>query len=334
MTKKEHLLQSSTKIQETEQMSELSEDMELISPGSMLREARERLSLSQDDIANKLNFRLSLVDNIEQDIFDTKLPITFHRGYLANYAKLVSLDVEEVLASYDVLGDAHIQRSELQSFSKQTVKEAEHSRVMWLSYLILIVLVGLTALWWQQDNQMPSLVSDSAVTGIKADSNNEALQIKPLVADNSGESSVKGDSEGDKEVIHNIDRINENSNLVSDNQPLTVISTPPAEQVKQVEIVQSQTLLEEKTQVESPLISHAVFTFSGDCWVNIYDATGERIAWGIKKSGYVMSIEGVAPLRITLGKPELASIVFNEQPVDMSAFNRGNIAKFTLPLTP
>jgi cytoskeleton protein RodZ len=79
-------------------------------------------------------------------------------------------------------------------------------------------------------------------------------------------------------------------------------------------------------------ISTAVFTFSGDCWVNIYDASGERIAWGIKKSGYVMSVEGVAPLEVTLGKPELAIIEFNGQLVDLSGFNAGNIAKFTLPL--
>ncbi|MBL4822572.1 MAG: DUF4115 domain-containing protein, partial [Colwellia sp.] len=75
------------------------------------------------------------------------------------------------------------------------------------------------------------------------------------------------------------------------------------------------------------------FTFSGDCWVNIYDATGERIAWGVKKLGYVMTITGKAPFKVTLGKPELAEIYFNDTPVDMLSFNAGNIAKFTLPLT-
>jgi cytoskeleton protein RodZ len=80
-------------------------------------------------------------------------------------------------------------------------------------------------------------------------------------------------------------------------------------------------------------ISTVVFTFSGDCWVNIYDATGERIAWGVKKLGYVMTITGKAPLKVTLGKPELAAIAFNGKQVDMSSFNVGNIAKFTLPLS-
>jgi cytoskeleton protein RodZ len=74
------------------------------------------------------------------------------------------------------------------------------------------------------------------------------------------------------------------------------------------------------------------FTFSGDCWVNIFDASGERLAWGIKKSGYVMTIKGVAPFNVTLGKPELVTIKYNDNLLDISQFNRGNIAKFSLPL--
>ncbi|RGP39415.1 hypothetical protein BPTFM16_02946 [Altererythrobacter insulae] len=45
-----------------------------------------------------------------------------------------------------------------------------------------------------------------------------------------------------------------------------------------------------------------------------------------------MTIQGEAPLRITIGKPELTSITFNGQPVDMSTFETGNIAKFNLPM--
>ena len=75
------------------------------------------------------------------------------------------------------------------------------------------------------------------------------------------------------------------------------------------------------------------FYFNGDCWVNIYDATGEHIAWGVKKADYVMNIEGVAPFTVTLGKPELVTITYDGDDIDMSQFNRGNIAKFTLPIT-
>ncbi len=342
MTKKKHSVQPSTAKRtkdDTEQMSILGEDIELISPGAMLREARNKLSLSQDDIANKLNFKVLIVANIEQDIFDNKLPATYNRGYLTNYAKLVAVDVKDVLASYDLLNATNNQRSELQSFSKQTVKEAEHSRVMWFSYLILIVLVGLTALWWQQDNkQTTSLVSDAPST--KAVLDKSSQQVEPLVTDallksSSPKALDNKDPESTTQTTKSnliVEKNDVSSDVTEIEKPLNTLTTTAIEQEKQVEQIPTQP--EEQPQVASLLISHAVFTFSGDCWVNIYDATGERIAWGIKKSGYVMNIEGVAPLRITLGKPELASIIFNEQSIDMSTFNRGNIAKFTLPLVP
>jgi len=348
MTKEAHSVQSSSAAKhsgdEIEQTQELSEDMELISPGSMLREAREKLSLSQNDIANRLNFKVSIVTNIEQDIYDKKLPTTFNRGYLANYAKLVAVDVEEVLASYDVLDAANTQRSEMLSFSKLTVKEAEHSRVMWLSYLILIALVGLTALWWQQDNQQTtSIINDALSTKAANESSQKvALAVKTdsleiSSKDGLNEKALENkNSESIKETIASNVSVEKKSVITVENSQNAVAASAfePEKQAVQTAQVQTQTLVDEQLQTETPLISRAVFTFSGDCWVNIYDATGERIAWGIKKVGYIMNIEGVAPLRITLGKPELASIVFNDQVVDMSTFDRGNIAKFTLPLTP
>jgi cytoskeleton protein RodZ len=91
-------------------------------------------------------------------------------------------------------------------------------------------------------------------------------------------------------------------------------------------------MIDTTSEIEEVSLDRAVFTFSGDCWVNIYDANNERVAWGIKKQGYVMSIEGKSPFRVTIGKPELVSIAFNDENVDMTQYLSGNIAKFTLPV--
>jgi cytoskeleton protein RodZ len=66
--------------------------------------------------------------------------------------------------------------------------------------------------------------------------------------------------------------------------------------------------------------------------VSIYDATGDRIAYGVKKTGYVMTISGKPPFKVDIGRPALTSIEFNGQSVDMSQFDKDNIAKFTLPI--
>jgi cytoskeleton protein RodZ len=310
--------------QNKKQVDELCEDMEVVGPGQMLSEARKKLSLSTEEVAEKLKFKNNIVQNIEQDVFDQKLPATFNRGYLRSYAKLVNIDVKEVLSAYDMLGVAEIQRSEMQSFSNLTEKEAEHSRIMWFSYFIAAILIGLMIIWWQQepkqtvDEKTPEVQSTLTLGITNLDENNNVDLAKqesiPLVAD--------------KPVLE-----------VETNLPL---DEPIKQEVIKPVVVESsaETLIEdnpgntsEDNEIPVLEMSTAVFTFSGDCWVNIYDATGERIAWGVKKSGYVMNITGKAPLKITLGKPELAAIVFNGQLIDMSTFNVGNIAKFTLPLS-
>jgi cytoskeleton protein RodZ len=311
----------------TEQITELSEDMEMVSPGAMLREARKALALPQEYIANKLNFKVGIVQNIEDDIFDPLMPVTFNRGYLVNYAKLVSVEVEDVLASYDALDAATIQRTEMLSFSRETAKQAEYSRVMWLSYLIVAVLIGLTILWWQQESRqqetdsltvIPTMIIDKSVSGDVVVESVESISFSEdnSLVDNNAQTN---EDESAAELALGSDSGQSINNVSTDVSKRNIDAT-------------ANTLVNEISTQAEPAISTAVFTFNGDCWVNIFDATGERIAWGVKKSGYVMTIQGKAPLSITVGKPELTSIVFDGQPVDMSAFNVGNIAKFNLPI--
>ncbi|MBL4940582.1 MAG: DUF4115 domain-containing protein [Colwellia sp.] len=308
-------------VQHNKTVDELSEDMEVVGPGQMLSEARSKLSLSVEDVTDKLKFKKGLVQNIEQDIFDQKLPATFNRGYLRNYAKLVHVDIDEVLSAYDMLGVAEVQRSEMQSFSNLTEKQAEHSRIMWFSYLIVTILFGLMVLWWLQEPKQLSAEKNTEVQQvIISDGKSVSAPIKSV--ENAKLSSLKLN----KAPLENISLTGEQSEQTS--------TAPETIQPKNItaNVIISEKSTHETSQKPVAELSSAIFTFSGDCWVNIYDATGERIAWGVKKSGYVMTITGKAPLKVTLGKPELAAIVFNGQPIDMSAFDVGNIAKFTLPI--
>jgi len=318
--------------QNTKLADELSEDMEVVGPGQMLSDARAKLSLSVEDVAEKLKFKITLVENIEHDVFDQSLPATYNRGYLRSYAKLVNVDADEVLSAYDMLGVAEVQRSEMQSFSNLTEKQAEHSRIMWFSYFIVALLLGLMVLWWFQE---PALLVDES-SHQKADSISphnvsdeqaEEQQLTKLsTLDNSAVESIPPASLQPNSLI-DAQVTNDTTDKVSAEQTLNNATTvEPNEQIVKAVVT-------EEIQTPDAVLSTAIFTFSGDCWVNIYDATGERIAWGVKKSGYVMTITGKAPLKITLGKPELAAIVFNGEAVDMSSFNVGNIAKFTLPVS-
>ena len=312
-------------VESTKQVDELCEDIEVVGPGLLLSEARKKLSLSVEDVSNKLNFRRNLVNEIEQDVFDETLPTTFNRGYLRNYAKLVAIDIDEVLSAYDMLGVAQIQRSEMQSFSNLTEKQAEHSRLMWISYLIAAILFGLMVVWWLQEPKLSVNFFDNPQKELEQQTSNDASDTADL---NVTQKIIEASKLPKAEVIET----DGTATIIEGTQKTIepVISEPIVDVVFEK---QQEAIIDTNAETELlPDISTVVFTFSGDCWVNIYDATGDRVAWGVKKSGYVMTVTGKAPLKVTLGKPELATITFNDKQVDMSSFNVGNIAKFTLPL--
>ena len=84
-----------------------------------------------------------------------------------------------------------------------------------------------------------------------------------------------------------------------------------------------------KEPITGPIVS-ASFVFSGDCWVRISDANGEVLAIGIKPTGKVMPIEGIAPLSVTLGNPAVVSVTYQEESYDLSRFRPGKSAQFIL----
>ncbi len=90
-----------------------------------------------------------------------------------------------------------------------------------------------------------------------------------------------------------------------------------------------------QSTIENDVLSDTVelvFTFEQDCWIKITDATGEDIAYGVKKAGRVMPVSGQAPFSVILGAPKGVAITFAGSDVDISAFPTNATARFTLPL--
>lgn len=107
---------------------------EVIRPGDMLRQAREKLGYSQKDIASRLRLKISVINNIEDNIFEESQVATFTRGYVSSYAKYVGLNEKEILAKLDQLGHAQPKEQEMQSFSRRTKREAHDSRIMGITW--------------------------------------------------------------------------------------------------------------------------------------------------------------------------------------------------------
>lgn len=70
--------------------------------------------------------------------------------------------------------------------------------------------------------------------------------------------------------------------------------------------------------------------FSGDSWVQVHAADGSTLEMGNLKSGERRSYQAGQVGRVVLGNSSAAQVLQAGQPVDLSAFSRANVARFTL----
>ncbi|MEW9798916.1 RodZ domain-containing protein [Alteromonas sp. CYL-A6] len=321
------------------------------SPGKLLREGREKQGLSQQQVAEKLFLKVSQIDDLENDRIDDKTSITFTRGYIRNYAKQLGLSQDVVIAEFDKLHTAPKQPARLQSFSKRVAKQTHDDRWMMVTYVILLMLIAGVVVWWyqQSNNQaLPGTTSELTETqDVSSGEFSDDTQSAPPVTaeasdavDATAESqmqqpstdSVPDSSEGD-DAVDDAATLSEDTSEPENGGVFTStasVDVPATTTDSQTESLQTESLQTAESVQTEPIAM--VFTFSDDCWVNIEDGTGEAIAYGIKQAGRVMEISGIPPVEVTLGAPDNVAITVNGEAVDMSVYQTGRTARFSLPI--
>ena len=73
----------------------------MMTPGTMLREARESKSLSLSDMAAMTRIPKTMLSHLESDRFEEYEAEVFVRGHLRNYARELRLDPEAILHAYE-----------------------------------------------------------------------------------------------------------------------------------------------------------------------------------------------------------------------------------------
>ncbi|EGQ7904185.1 TPA: cytoskeleton protein RodZ [Vibrio alginolyticus] len=303
-----------------------------IEAGTLLKNKRESLGMSQKQVADRLRLRISVIEDIENNRFESQQVATFTRGYLRSYAKFVGLDEKVVLTALEQTADAQPQEQEIemQSFSRKTKDEKHNSRIMLLTWVIGLVIIGISAAWWwqnQQENSLTKEVTDSSVEAPQPTAQELAdidlMTAEELIASTPEE--VASTNEGVAElteapVEQGADPLlteTENTTIVDSEEPVAVIEAAEEEQPAPV-VPEGMTLLTMK--------------FKADCWIQVKDTNGKTLVSGTHKPGQDVELTGKAPFKVILGAPEGVTMTFASEPVDLSGYTSGKVARFTLPL--
>ncbi|WP_046005073.1 RodZ domain-containing protein [Pseudoalteromonas rubra] len=322
---------------------------DLLSLGQTLAKARHEQGVSFEEISARLKLSETQINKLEQDDYHKLGPETFVRGYIKSYCGLLGLDAQQTLKLYQspVVPE---QKGKMKSFSRRTEKEAHDNRLMWVSYAVLIVVIGSSAIWFWQNSSSQSEITPGDVLDIPQASVTTDNVQRPAPSTLNAERSVAA-SDTSVADISGPDNAPQSAPETAEPSvealPSTVVQTPEAQPEALPELAQTPTTQRGNTSdvqvtpaaetvsddTQSELAqSTIVMVFKEDSWVEIFDASQERVAFGVKKAGYTMTVSGQAPFSVVLGKHQAVSITLNGAAVDISSLPRNRLAKFNLPL--
>ncbi|MCG7534416.1 RodZ domain-containing protein [Pseudoalteromonas sp. OOF1S-7] len=309
---------------------------DLLSLGQTLAKARHDKGVSYEEITARLKLSESQINKLEQDDYHKLGPETFVRGYIKSYCGLLGLDAQATMKLYQspVVPE---QKGKMKSFSRRTEKEAHDNRLMWFSYAVLILVVGCSAIWFWQNSSTQSEITPGDARDIP--------QASAATRDVEDDIPITLDTERTNSVTDNVpqsvpdaeqpavavlpDSVTEAPKPQPEPEPNSNGQSRDTAEVQAASTADTITAGNAQSELTQSTI---VMVFKEDSWVEIFDASQERVAFGVKKAGYTMTVSGQAPFSVVLGKHLAVSITLDGAAVDISGLPRNRLAKFNLPL--
>lgn len=303
-------------------------------PGNLLRQARKNRGWNVAEVANQLHLTESAVLSLEADRYDELPGVTFVRGYIRSYAKLVELDPDKLAGLYSQTAKTEPVRA-LPDLGRTAARSRSRGRLL-MAILLVAVLVAVAAgyFWWQ-DEQLRRAggpeagnVAFSQVEIERADGTLFIQSLDQLDARTAGlevaEISLDSLPQGDTVAAETTDV---EATAAADNGAQ---ATESEEQAGATEAAEAQSENEPQPEPAATGSHQLQLTFTDECWIRITDGSGKEVASGLRRAGEVLELSGDTPFELHLGNANGVQLRFNGQPVDISSSIRGNVARIKL----
>ena len=309
-----------------------------ISFGDKLRQTREALNLSLEDVAKAISLRPSILAKLENNEFVQKdVPSTFLRGYVRSYAKF--LRIPDAEWTHLTFGEAHKNDLSKNTRATRSVNQySSHSRwVGTLTTIILLAAVGMTGLWWWQnyqksneerDNLVQTYVEKEKTAEVPVTHSNEipvTVNSQPAVSSNETASVAETTNNAAAEPAVSTTQENQaQASVVEQTLPNTEPTT-------------EQTVPDTQSAVENPAISEAPTTAKGDLvieitknssWISVKDQNRKVLAQKEYKQGETLTFNG-DEYALIIGAPGNVRITYKGEAYPLTV--DGRVAKFKLP---
>jgi cytoskeleton protein RodZ len=284
-------------------------------PGARLRAAREAAGLSLDQVAQQLKLAPRQVKALEEESFGELPGRTFSRGFVRNYARLLHLDAQDLLAHLPDVAQAPALESPTLHSTGAMIAELPSATASrpglgrWLIPLILIgCIVAAAAYEWYRGGLTNTAEPGRAVS----DATDRRATTAPMVALPNPLASFP-QAAAPQAIAP---------------QGTESQAAPPAASMR--DSVATSVSGAPVPASAVPGDATLVLTYQGPSWTEIRDRSGQIIVSRLVMPGSVEPVKGAPPFDIILGNAHVVTLVFRGKPVDLSPYTRQNVARLTL----
>ena len=295
-------------------------------PGAQLKAAREAAGLSLDQVAQQLKLAPRQVKALEDEDFGVLPGRTFTRGFLRNYARLLNLDPDSMVAHLpDAAHAPSLEPPPLHS-TGTTIAELPSayahapSFARWLIPLVLIACIVAAAgyEWYRGRLSAPAGPAALPRTAESAQPNISTTTLPNPVAAESGGPAAAPPAATSAAPASTIEAPASSSPAGA--APASVAPAPaapaPAAPAPAASAPAAEAVL--------------VLRYDGPSWTEIRNQRGETLISRLVDAGSVEPFDGTPPFSIVIGNARAVTLVYRGQPVDLAPYTRLNVARLVI----
>ena len=277
----------------------------LPSPGTLLRQARERAGLGAEDLAGQLKLAKNTLEALERDDFAALSEPVYVRGYYRKIAKVLSVSEADLISAYNARTKPAPTTPAMRRIPRAGGDAAGTSRQyrgqgLWL---IVAAAVALALVFALTDRQPAQRLAETA----------PAPEVAPPVA-------VPADSEPIAAPT-----------MAPSPAPEAQAQQPPAGTAPAAAAAVPAPAPAPPAAASAP--NQLVLEFSEASFVRVEDSRTRTLAIGLVRGGERQALDGQPPYTVFLGNAQNVKVYYGGVAVDFSAhINRQNdTARFTVP---
>jgi cytoskeleton protein RodZ len=325
--------------------------------GGVLKQAREKLNLTVHDVSTSLRLSDKQIEAMEADQFHLLPQPSIVRGFIRNYAKIVKIESDPIVAAYNArVPDSAPQSFTVKSNTTQSVigeHKAGFSPSVFAGLMLLFAAI-IGGFYYYTQQVKPNAAKPE--TPVIASS--EELNVDVTANSVSAEFALPSA----ERQVESVDSHSGQTSPVNQNTSTTELALPPSSsasnQAPTAEIASSTStaVVNPQLQADTAMTSNQnnapvdasnqenvssdntnalststlKISATEETWVNIVNSRGKQIYSKVLAAGQSDSITANPPLKVTVGNAQHTSLNFNGQTIDLATHTRNKVARLTI----